>query len=70
MKQIVFSAHALERMRERGATEEAVPHVIHEGQCRPAKRGKRKVAGTFLFNGVSPANGMLYTHTTVEAVFA
>ena len=36
---IVFSAHALKRMRERGARKEDVRTAIRDGQREPAQRG-------------------------------
>lgn len=38
-KPIVFSTHALKRMRERGAREEDVREAIRTGQREPAQRG-------------------------------
>jgi len=37
---IVFSKHALEQMRERGASEEDVRRAIGEGEQFPAKHGR------------------------------
>ena len=36
---ILFTQHALERMRQRGATEESVREAIRTGQGEPARRG-------------------------------
>jgi hypothetical protein len=38
-KPIIFTAHALQRMRERGAREEDVREAIRIGQREPAQRG-------------------------------
>jgi hypothetical protein len=38
-KTIVFSTHALKRMRERGAREEDVREAIRIGEREPAQRG-------------------------------
>lgn len=38
-KPIVFTKHALQRMRERGAREEDVRHAIRIGQREPAQGG-------------------------------
>ena len=38
-KPIVFTAHALLRMKERGASEEDVREAIRVGQREPAQRG-------------------------------
>lgn len=38
-KPIVFTLHAQERIRERGATEEQVRQAIRDGQREPAQRG-------------------------------
>jgi len=39
VKPIVFTVHARERMRERGANEEDVREAIRIGQREPAQRG-------------------------------
>ena len=39
MKQIVFTVHALQRMKERGTNEEDVREAIRIGEKEPAKGG-------------------------------
>jgi len=39
VKRIIFSKHALERLKDRGASEEEVEKAIREGERIPAKRG-------------------------------
>ena len=38
-KPIVFTNHALQRMKERGASEDSVREAIRIGQREPAQRG-------------------------------
>lgn len=38
-KPIIFTHHALKRMRERGAREEDVHEAMRIGECEPAQRG-------------------------------
>ena len=40
MKQIVFTAHALQRMKERGTNERDVREAIRIGEKEPAKGGR------------------------------
>jgi len=39
-KPVVFTSHALQRMKERGATEEAVQEAIRIGEREPAHEGR------------------------------
>jgi hypothetical protein len=39
MKEIVFTLHARQRMRERGASEDSVIAAINQGSKEPAQRG-------------------------------
>lgn len=65
---IRFSAHALERMAERGATREEVEHTILNGEASPARQGRTRFRHTFPFN--AEWNGRHYAHKelTVYAV--
>ena len=47
---IKFHPHALERMQERGATEEEVKSTIESGEKFPAKFGRTGFRRNFLFN--------------------
>lgn len=38
-KPVVFTAHAIDRMRARGATQEGVIEAIRKGEREPAQRG-------------------------------
>ena len=40
MTRIVYSPHALEQMKERGATKEEVEETIIKGEMIPAKKGR------------------------------
>ena len=57
---IQFTAHALERMVERGATRDEVEHTISEGDACPARHGRTGFRYTFPFNDVW--NGRRYAH--------
>ncbi len=69
-KRIVLSAHAVQRMRQRGATTVEVERAIREGAWQPARRGKLSASRRFPFDAVSPVNGKRYTYKKVEAVFS
>ena len=64
---IQFSAHALERMAERGATREEVEHTILNGEVSPARQGRTRFQRTLPFN--AEWNGRHYVHKQL-AVFA
>ncbi len=69
-KPIVISAHAAERMHQRGATSAEVEHVIRNETWQPAQRGKWRVRERLVFGGISPVNNQSYALKTVEVVFA
>ncbi len=48
--QISFHPHALERMKERGATEEEVRATVSQGEHFPAKFGRTGFRRNFPFN--------------------
>ena len=50
MKSIVFSAHALEQMADRGASQSEVEIAINEGEEVPAKQGRRAFRKNFPYN--------------------
>ena len=51
MKPIVYSGHALEQMRDRGATREEVEEAIRTGEELPAKVGRLAFRKNFPFRG-------------------
>ncbi len=57
--------HALERMRERGATESEVVAAVLDGERFPAKFGRMGFRRNFLFDGTW--RGKLYKTKQVEA---
>ncbi len=50
MKRVVFSTHALEQMRDRGAEQSEVEVAINAGEEIPAKQGRRAFRKNFSFN--------------------
>ena len=50
MKPVVFSAHALEQMADRGAQRTEVEIAISAGEEIPAKQGRRAFRKNFSFN--------------------
>jgi len=58
-------AHARDRLKSRGATEEEVLETVGTGQFEPANHGRTKFSKTFTFN--SMWRGRLYATKTVEA---
>ena len=69
-KPIVISAHAAERMRQRGATAAEVEHAVRNETWRPAQRGKWKVKERRPFGASSPVNQQTYAYKAVEVIFA
>ncbi|MDP2899219.1 MAG: DUF4258 domain-containing protein [bacterium] len=51
-KRIAFSEHALEQMRERGATREEVQLAMTRGEEFPAKKGRKGYRLNFPFNAL------------------
>jgi hypothetical protein len=51
-KPIRFSRHALDRLADRGATEEEVCRAVREGACEPAKLGRQMFRLNLPFNDV------------------
>ncbi len=49
MKPIIFSQHALDQLRDRGATQAEVEAAIREGEEVPAKKGRRAFRKNFPF---------------------
>ncbi len=47
---IVFSAHALDQMADRGANKAEVETAVREGEEIPAKKGRRAFRKNFPFN--------------------
>ena len=47
MKRVVFSTHALEQMRDRGAEQSEVEVAINAGEEIPAKQGRRAFRKNF-----------------------
>jgi len=50
MKKIIFSAHALEQMTERGTSRQEVEKAISVGELIPARRGRISFRYNFQFN--------------------
>ena len=50
MKAVVFSNHALEQMRDRGAEQSEVEMAINTGEEIPAKQGRKAFRKNFSFN--------------------
>ncbi len=49
MKTIVFSQHALDQLRDRGASREEVKLTIQSGEDVPAKKGRKAFRKNFHF---------------------
>jgi len=49
MKTIVFSQHALDQLRNRGASKEEAKSAIDSGEDVPAKKGRRAFRKNFHF---------------------
>lgn len=69
-KPVLISNHALQRMRDRGATQEEVERAIRTVPWQPAERGKWRVKERSAFDGLSPVNNQRYAFKVVEVVFA
>ncbi len=57
--------HALERLSERGATEQEVVATVEEGESFPAKYGRTGFRRNFPFNGAW--QGKIYVTKQIEA---
>ena len=68
MKPIVFSAHALDQVTDRGTSEAEVETAIREGEEVPAKQGRRAFRKNFPFN--SQWKGRYYEFKQVMPVVA
>ena len=68
MKPIVFSAHALDQMADRGTNKAEVETAIREGEEAPAKHGRRAFRKNFAFN--SQWKGRHYELKQVTPVLA
>jgi len=62
---VIFHHHALERMQERGATQEEVIATIEHGEQYPAKMGRMGFRRNFTFNNVW--RGEQYETKQIEA---
>ncbi|MGA2033736.1 MAG: DUF4258 domain-containing protein [Thermoguttaceae bacterium] len=69
-KPITISAHAAERMRQRGADRAEVEHAIRNGDWKPAQRGKWHVRQQLAFGALSPINKQYYRFKALDVVFA
>ena len=49
MKEIVFSQHALDQLKDRGASQEEVKLAIKDGEESPANKGRRAFRKNFHF---------------------
>lgn len=56
--------HALERLSERGATEQEVRHTVEDGERLPAKYGRTGFRRNFTFGG--EWNGKRYATKQIE----
>ncbi len=68
-KTITISAHAAERMRQRGATRAEVESALRNTPWLPAERGKFHAKQRCAFGGTSPANNQTYRFKAVDVVF-
>ncbi len=68
MKPIIFSAHAMDQMADRGSNKSEVETATHEGEEVPAKRGRRTFRKNFPFNSLW--KGRYYELKQVMAVVA
>lgn len=68
-KPIVFSEHAREQMRLRGATEEEICQALYNAPWRAAKRAKWQAKRRFAFDQPSPVNQRQYKFKEVEPIF-
>jgi len=50
MKQIIFSCHAWDQLKDRGASEEEVIRAIREGEIAPANKGRMAFRKNFTFD--------------------
>ena len=62
---IRFHPHALQRMRERGATREQVVAVIETGRASPGKFRRRRFRKVLAFN--ASWNGRRYRNKQIDA---
>lgn len=65
---IVFSAHALDQMVDRGASKAEVEAAVRQGEEIPAKKGRRAFRKNFPFN--SQWKGRYYEFKQVMPVVA
>jgi len=68
-KPIVISAHARDRMIQRGATASEVERAIRTGPWQQAQGQRWHARLRFAFNAVSPVNQKTYTYKAVDVVF-
>ena len=61
-----FCPHALERMAERGTTEQQVRDTIRRGEQFPVQHGRTGFRRNFIFGGVW--RGRQYANKQVEAI--
>jgi len=63
---VIIHPHALERMKERGATPEEVKDTILNGEKFPAKFERSAFRGNFVYNNYW--NGTFYNNKQIEAI--
>lgn len=68
MKPVVFSAHALGQMADRGTNETEVETAVREGEEIPAKKGRRAFRKSFPFR--SEWKGRYYDIKQVMPIIA
>jgi hypothetical protein len=69
-KKVILSGHALQRMRQRGASVPEVEETIRTGNWKPAQRGKWHARKVFSFKAISPVNHKHYRVKAIDVVFA
>jgi len=70
MKPIVYSTHAAERMRQRGATADEIETAIRNVGWQPAPRDRWTVKMQLVFDALSPVNQQRYRYKKIEVLFA
>jgi hypothetical protein len=61
---ILIHTHALQRMEERGASEEEIQRAVESGHVLPAKFGRKKYGMTFPYGDYW--RGQFYEHKHIE----
>lgn len=67
MKRIIFSSHALQKMKERTTNEVEVIKTIHEAKWQSVKRGRFRCSKWFTFQ--QERYGIIYKGKDVQPIF-